>query len=1177
MCPAKRMSLEINAFTPLIIPTIGEEEELAPPIPITIGIGASAGGHEPLEHIFLAIPSDCDLSIVVVMHLPPDGPPLLADFIRRYTTMEVLTVEEGMRLRPNTVYVMPPGKELTVSDGRLQLHEFDELKGKPKHPINRFFTSLGADLGERAVAVVLSGFGSDGSEGVKKIKEGGGFVLVQDPKTATNPAMPQNAIATGAANIILPAEEIADRLAEIARGRCRLPQQVCLTTTLDEELHTLFAILKAKTSHDFSSYKKNTILRRIERRMAINEVGGLKKYIAILEENPHEAQTLCEDFLIGVTRFFRDPEAFAFLRSEVIPRLFFNQDPQYPIRIWHACCATGEEAYSVAILIREYLEKENLQIKVQIFATDIDEAAVAQARAGLYSDDIGSEVSEELLKKYFTRNENRWQVTKQLREMIVFAHHSLIKDPPFSQLDLLVCRNFLIYLNPDIQQRLIPLFHQVLRPGGFLFLGSAETLGLNSDLFTPLDKKWKIFTRQEGQRRVDTLFPYSSLVRKSAVTARSSPPAAALETTPVALAEKLLIERYAPARVIINEKNEVIHFSSLAGSYLLLPEGAPTRDLLKMAREELRPALRAAIYKAFTDQQEIVFQGIKMVVDCNNVSVNVIVVPLNAPPQTGKLASVIFEPSPNLPVLPATSSEENTGEKTSHDALVRQLEEQLRVTDEQLQATSEQLETSNEGFMSANEELMTVNEELQSTNEELQSTNEELETSKEELQVLNEELVTVNFELQSKVEDLNQITDDLENLLASSEIATLFLDRNLNIKGFTPAAAAVFNLIQTDIGRPFRHFAGKIDWPTFTQDTDTVLAGQPFTEQEVATLNEKRCYLRRIFPYTTKENQIDGIVVTLIDITDRQLAEEALRESEKRLRLFIEQAPAGLAMFDTEMRYLTASRRWRKDYGLNDRDLTGLSHYEVFPEISAEWREAHRRGLAGEVLRVEADRFERADGSVQWIRWEIRPWIEATGNIGGIVIFAEDITDIIKAEEVLRRYELLAGHSRDIILFVRRDDGRILEANVAAVKTYGYNHAELLELTVTDLRAPESLVLTAEQMAEADAKGILFETFHRCKDGSTFPAEVSSQGATIGGTRTLISIIRDITERKQAERQIQQHLEELRASNDDLESFNNAAVGRELRMIELKNEINELCVQCGQSPRYPLDLDEEQS
>jgi two-component system, chemotaxis family, CheB/CheR fusion protein len=373
--------------------------------------------------------------------------------------------------------------------------------------------SLAQAKGKDTIAVVLSGFGTDGTEGVKAVSAAGGTVIVQEPASAGSPAMPRSAIATGAASLILPAEEIPLKIAEIARGTCSLATQACRPTTLEEELHAIFAIVKAKTGHDFSSYKTNTVLRRIERRMAVNDVGGIGKYIALLRESTQEAHALCQDILIGVTSFFRDPEAFDTLRREIIPRLFADRDPDEPVRIWHACCATGEEVYSMAMLIREYLDEHRLAAKVQLFATDIDEVAVSQARAGLYDDDIAAVLGEERLGRFFTRGGGHWQVAKSLREMVVFAHHSLIKDPPFSRLDLLVCRNFLIYLNPDMQKRLISLFHQTLKPGGFLFLGSAESVGHQSDLFTAVDKKWKIYARREGAHRIETPFPLATSVR----------------------------------------------------------------------------------------------------------------------------------------------------------------------------------------------------------------------------------------------------------------------------------------------------------------------------------------------------------------------------------------------------------------------------------------------------------------------------------------------------------------------------------------------------------------------------------------------------------------------------------------------------------------------------------------
>ena len=851
---------------------------------LVVGIGASAGGQAALEQLFTTMPHDCGVSFVVVMHIPPEGPSYLSEMLGRYTPMEVMTAEDGMALAPDRVHVIPPGRDLVVNEGRLRLEKPGERRALP-HPIDHFFHSLATDFKERAVAVLLSGFGTDGSEGVRAVGEAGGVVLVQKPDTAINPAMPRSAIATGAADFILPAEEMPGKIAEIARGNCSFHHGACQTTTLDDELAAIFAIIKARTGHDFSSYKQNTVLRRIERRMAMNDVSGIGKYIALIKENPQEAQALCQDILIGVTSFFRDPQAFEVLRTETIPRLFEGRKPEEPVRIWHACCATGEEVYSMAILIQEYLHGHGLDAKVQLFATDIDEPAISQARAGLYPDDIEQNLGRERLNRFFTRNEGHWQVKKQIREMVVFAHHSLIKDPPFSKLDLLVCRNFLIYINPDMQKRLISLFHLVLKPGGILFLGASETVGRHSDLFTPLDKKWKIFERLESGRREDSIFPFTAPVRRLPRPGPPRRPTEGEEPSPGAVAERLLVERYSPPCAVVNERYDVVHVSTRTGRFLEVPVGEPTRNILRMAREELRPALRAAIYKAFSEQRPVAFRGVKLN-DEEQGSVNVLVEPLKSGTWADKLAMVILEPA----LAPAEFSrqvcaeEGRPGDETSGNMLVRQLEEQLRITHEQLQASSEQLDTTNEGFMSANEELMSINEEFQSANEELQSTNEELETSKEELQALNEELITVNAELHGKVEELNQATSDMENLLASSEIATIFLDRRLTIKRYSPAMAAILNLIPADIGRPFRHLAGTIDWSGLSRDAETVLEKLAPIEREVTAAEHGRYFLMRVLPYRAAEGKIDGIVVTLIDITERKRAEEEIRRHVEGLQ-----------------------------------------------------------------------------------------------------------------------------------------------------------------------------------------------------------------------------------------------------------------------------------------------------
>ena len=1101
---------------------------------LVVAIGASAGGHEAIGQILTHLPSISELAFVVITHIPADSPAHLAGFIQRFTPMPVLTATDNQPVEPQRIYVIPPGKQLTINNGCLNLHDF--VPGVAHHhPVDLFFSTLAVDQGECAIAVLLSGFGTDGSEGVRQIHEHGGLVLVQDPALAQNPAMVNNAIATGAVDLILSPEDIASHLAQLGLQQAQTHCQIRLPAITGEQWQTLFAALKIKTGHDFSAYKRNTVLRRIDRRMTVNEVEQVQDYLAMLVNNPEEAQALYQELLIGVTSFFRDPDAFELLRTEIIPRLFINRDPEEPVRIWHACCATGEEVYSVAMLIQEYLDKEQLTAKVQIFATDLDESAVAHARSGWYGGGVEIEMHERWLDKFFSRKEGGWQIIKKLREMVIFAHHNIIKDPPFSRLDLMVCRNFLIYLNPDIQKRLIALFHQILNPGGFLFLGTAETVGLQSHLFVPISKTWKIFTRKEAEFRPETPFPFFSPIRKQA-----GGNTAGLRTdnpllNPVELAEKLLIQRYVPARIIINERAEIIHSSKQASRYLIMPEGEPTRDLLRMAKAELRPSLRASIYKTFADQKENTFKGIKITLDGQETSINLTVVPLNTTPQADSLALVIFEPAPLPPAItkPAAGCGTNAAcVDASRDTIITHLEEQLSITGEQLQATVEQLESSNEGFLLANEELMATNEELQSANEELQATNEELETSKEELQALNEELITVNAELQDNCEKLDKSNSDLENLFASSEIATIFLDRNLNIQRFSPALALLFNLIPADAGRPFHHLNGTINLPDLQADAEAVLASLTPVEREIGMAEGNRTFIMRVLPYWRSPETVEGVVVTLIDITPRKQVEEALRQNESQLRLFIEQAPAGLAMFDTEMRYLRASKRWLSDYGLEGQDILGRSHYDFFPELPAAWLEVHRRGLAGEVLREEADLFVRADGRKQWIRWELRPWIDAGGSIGGIVIFAEDITALKEAEELLRRYELLAEHSRDIILFIERDTGTIIEANRAACQAYGYSREELLQLPVTGLRSPLTLAFTEQQMAKADERGILFETIHKRKDGSTFPAEVSSQGALLGGQRLLLSIVRDITERRQGEA-TQARLAALVDSSDD--------------------------------------------
>ncbi len=768
------------------------------------------------------------------------------------------------------------------------------------------------------------------------------------------------------------------------------------------------------------------------------------------------------------------------------------------------------------MLVREHLKKEKLNTGVKIFATDIDEAAVAQARSGCYTGDIVMDVGEERLNNFFTWSRGHWQTVKDLREMILFANHSIIKDPPFSRLDLLVCRNFLIYLNPDMQKRLISLFHLALKPGGFLFLGASETVGQNSELFTPVNKKWKIYQRRESCRREDIFLPFTAPVRKPGRGITPRLPAGLESPAPGAAAERILLERYSPPCVVVNERYEVLHISSRTRPYLEVPVGEPTTDILKMAGETLRPALRAAIYKSFAEKKPVLFQGVRLTNEERETNINVLVEPLIAHPSYGNLALVILEvpsatdSSPDITRNPS-DKEALPEDEFSRETLIRQLEEQLRITHEQLRFTTEQLEASNDGFMAANEDLMSINEEFQSANEELQSTNEELEASKEELQALNEELATVNAELQGNIEELNQSNSDMENHFASSGVATIFLDRNLTIKRFSPAMAAVLNLIPADIGRPFRHLSGTIDWSDFQRDTLEVMEKLVPIEREVASLEDGRHFIMRILPYRSLQGDIDGIVVTLVDITELRRAEDEIRSAA----LFPQENPSPVLRIRRDGTILFANRsaerllsQWRTTFG---RDIP--DHFCRCIEDA----------LADGITREHEIESDGRDISFNVVPLPERNYVN---------LYGRDITKRKQAEEAAYRvkedWERTFDSVPDMISIIDNQH-RVVRVNKATAKRLGLKPEDCIGLpcyeAVHGTSGPPRFCPHTRTI-EDGSEHIL--ELHEERLGGDFVVTTTplldKNGKSIGS----VHIARDITERKRME-------DALRKAHDELE------------------------------------------
>ena len=883
-----------------------------------VGIGASAGGLETLNAFFSIMPPDSNMAFVVIQHLSPQHKSIMASLVDKHTRMPVQQIEDGTKIEPNHVYLNPPAKNVAIFNRRL--HLLEPVKSSAINmPVDFFFRSLSEDQREKAIGIILSGTASDGTLGIKAIKGEGGMVMVQQPETAKYDGMPKSAIETGLVDFILPVEKMPETLIHYARHPFleSLDKTRLTEPPIKNQIQKIFALIRSATGHDFSHYKPSTIARRIERRLAVHQIKALSDYILYLQKNPAEIDVLFKNLVIGVTSFFRDTEAYDVLAQQVLPKLLSKKAPDTTIRCWVAGCSTGEEAYSLGMILCEAMDKVKKHFNVQIFATDIDAAALETARKGIYPESIGADVSPERLKQFFIKDPGIFKVKQQLRDMVVFSLQNLVRDPPFSRLDLVTCRNLMIYMDSVLQKKIIPLFHYTLSPGGILFLGTSESIGDHTDFFQPFNFKWKIFERKKGVAGTAVAYPAEINYGGRQISEPEEKEKLPVISAVQAMAEKAIIAEYAPAGVLINAKYEIQHFVGKTDRYLAPPTGKPSFHILDMVREDLKQPLTTALHKAMREKTDAFCKSVRVAYNGSFCMIDISVKQMTGKGLPPGFMLVMF--TDKTPVTAADEKKTGASKVKKQDTALQSLEQELQSTKEYLQATIEEMETSNE-------ELKSTNEELQSVNEELQSTNEELETSKEELQSTNEELATVNAELQNKVDEFTKANDDMNNLLAATEIASIFLNADLCIKRYTPAAAKIISLIQTDIGRPLS------DLKTHFPDVDLIgLAAKVLKDLNTVELEIQSkdfiWYSIKVMPYRTAENVIDGVAMTFVDVNKVKQADKI-----RRLATVLEDSNDAVMVLDLKGNILAWNKGAQQMYGWTEAEVLKMNIRQLVPE-----------------------------------------------------------------------------------------------------------------------------------------------------------------------------------------------------------------------------------------------------
>jgi two-component system, chemotaxis family, CheB/CheR fusion protein len=1111
---------------------------------LVVGIGASAGGLTPLQGFFDALPADTGMAFAVVTHMDPEKESLLAELLQKHTAMPVRQVSGLAPLQANHVYVIPPGHSIVVTATHLDVERFTEPRGQ-RMPIDQFFRSLAAAHRE-AAAIILSGGGTDGSVGVKAIKEEGGLLLVQDPDEAEYDSMPRAAIATGLADMVLPVAELAAKLAAYRRNGVHVPRDPQALT--ESELETVYRILtqvQAHTGHDFSQYKQTTILRRIQRRLMLHGFVSLEPYLDYLRHEPQEATALFNDLLIGVTNFFRDQDSWQALAEQVMPRLFEGKGPADTIRVWSIGCATGEEAYTLAILLLEAsarLEPVANRPGIQVFASDLDDDALHRAREGIYPEAIEADVSPERLSRFFIKEGHYYRTKRELRDSVLFSNHSVLRDPPFSRLDLISCRNLLIYLNRDLQDNVFQIFHYALHPEHYLFLGSSESAETVNGLFRTVDKIHRIYQARPWRGDQPHVPSLPLAVRGAGLERRrmagGQRPAGEAAAAATGLLHQKLLEAAAPPSLLVDDQYHILHISESAGRYLLHPRGVVTTDLLQVVRPELQFDLRAALRRAFHEGKAVLSHSIYVRFNGTARRVIVAVAPTHGAGDPGeKLALVYFlEDDAEEAAAPAEagSAAPEPGQLAApgdqRDVLIAQLEAEVRQLREHLQ-------TSTEEYESSNEELKAANEELQSINEEYRSTTEELETSKEELQSVNEELQTVNAELKNKLEEISRAHSDVENLMVATEIPTLFLDRELRIGRYTPATAELFNLMLGDRGRPIAHLTNRLLYENLQEDAARVLRTLVPIEREVQDV-DGRWLLARLRPYRSVDDRIEGVVLTLVDISALKSAEAAVRAERDYSDKIVHTVREGMLVLTPDLTVEFANQPFYELFGVQPEQTIGSLIYDLG---DGQWDIPELRRLLEEILpgakifndyRVEHT-FENVGRRILLLN------ARRLDEVERLLLAIEDITEREQYEQELRASEarlrkVLSIGTVGVIFFDTA--GTVVDANDTFLRQVGYSRSDLEAgaLSWQKLTPPEWLEESRRQLATMGNDGLIgpYEKQYLRKDGSRWWFLFA--GARLDDA-TLVEYVIDISRQKEAETALRERERELAALNATLE------------------------------------------